>query len=330
MINFDLGTLLTTENLLMLAIAICASASITVAAVFIYRVYTLKKDQEDFDTDFSDIFVPEFDEYEETGYEDKNGLLDKWNHYWKDRSRKAGIQRYTEANEKIPGRDAAMMALVIGFLVGVVTLNVFFGIIALTVVPIIHSVLLGIKINQVEASLNSQVPSFLATFKSNIQANETPERALIKVIDDIGDPLYSELAPTKRKIQSGTDMGEALEDLKSRTTSYELQFLCSCIKIASEYGADLEKQVDTIQGVIAERQKVSDKLASAARAARPAMFVGTLIIPAMFFIIYMFYEQAQDFWFVDPISYIALLMIAIFYGAGMWFSKIMVDNLKKM
>lgn len=326
--NIDTSSLFATESILTLVIAICAASAVTLAGFWFYKRYILKQEEEEFESDFNEIFSSEFEE--ETGDAPKSGLTEKWNKYWKDKTKRAGVTKYAELDSSMPGRDAVIFALIAGALTGIFSLNIAFGFIGFLVAPVIYTMFLGMRINQVEASLNSQVPPFLAAFKANIQANETAERALIRVIDDIGDPLYSELLPVKRKIQSGTDISDALDDLKERTTSYELRFLCSCIKLASAYGADLEKQIDTIQGVITERQKVTDKLSSAARSARPAMIMGTLIIPIMFFAIYMFYDQAREFWFVDPISWIALLLIGVIYGIGMWITKAMVDNLKKM
>lgn len=326
--GIDTSTLFTTESILTLVIAICASSALTLAAFWAYRKFLVKQEEEEFESDFKEIFSAEFDE--ETGDVQKSGLAEKWTAYWKDKTKKAGMSKYANQDRSVPGRDAIVFALIAGGLTGLFTFNILFGFIGFALAPVIYSIFLGMKITQIEASLNSQVPPFLSAFRANIQANETPERALIRVIDDIGEPLYSELLPVKRKIQSGTDLNDALNDLKERTTSQELRFLCSCIKLAAAYGADLDKQIATIQGVIAERQKVADKLASAARSARPAMIMGTLIIPIMFFAVYLFYEQARDFWFVDPISWVALFIIGLFYGAGMWMTKSMVDNLKKM
>lgn len=319
--------IMTTQNLLVLMIALCSAAIVGFIGYLIYRYWINSSKESEYEDQFQSLFVSEFESKEKTK---GDSLSDKWNNYWKKRTKQAGIKKYSEEEPNAPGRDAAVFTMVGAIIAGVVTFNPILAILAAAAIPVIYNVLLGLKINQAQASLNGQVPSFLSAFKANIQANETPERALIRVIEDIGEPLYSELLPVKHRIQSGTDLATALEDLQYRTTSDELRFLCACIKIASMYGADLEKQIDVIQNVLAERQKIAGKMATAARSARPAMFVSSLIIPGMFFFIYLFYEQAQDFWFVDPLSYIALILIILLYAAGIWFTKMMVDGIKKM
>lgn len=330
--NFDalLDEVLRLEILLVLIIALCIAIAVGALGYYAYRFYMRTSRDQKFNRQFEDLFTSEFDDEEQANDEEKDDIGDKWNRYWKLRTRRAAIRRYDDLEPNVPGRDVIVLALVGGTLVGIFTFQIILGILGAVAIPIIYNILLGLKINQIQSSINSQVPAFLAGVKANIQARKTPERALLDVIDDIGDPLYSELLPVKQRIQSGVEMNEALEELKQRTTSRELQFLCGCIKLASSQGANLEKQIDEIQKVIAERQKVSDRLASAAQSARPAMLMGSLIIPAMFIFIYMFYEQAQDFWFVDPISYVMLFLIIVIYAAGMWFTKMVVDNIKKM
>lgn len=328
--DIDLNSLLATENILMFAISICVAVAITLSVYVGYRVYTQKQEDEELESDLKDIFTSEFGEDEDLTEDNGFNLSKMWYDHWRNKARRAGIRRYRDLPSNIPGRDVILFTVVGAVLIAALSINPFLGILGGAVIPFVYNAFLGFRINQVEASLNSQVPPFLAAFKANIQANETPDRALIRVIDDMGDPLYTEMLPIKKQIQSGTEISTTLDNLKERTTSVDLRFLASCIKIAIEYGADLEKQIDVIQGVIVERQKVSNQLASASRQAKPAMIVGSLMIPVMFLAIYFMDERAQEFWFINPISYLALLAIAFLYGIGMFFTKKMVDNIKKL
>src|SRR5699024_3060851 len=143
--------------------------------------------------------------------------------------------------------------VIIGIFVGVISLSIILGIITTISALLVLNLYLGMRINRTEASINGQVPALLAGIKANIQANQTPERAFINVIDDIGDPIYSELAPTQQQIRSGVELHIALQELKERTSSRELAFLCSCIILASSYGANLESQIGIIQEQISNR-----------------------------------------------------------------------------
>lgn len=320
--------ILTIQNILVLVIALCSAAIVGFVGYLIYRYWMQTSKESEYEDQFQSLFVSEFDS--EEANKEQNSLGDKWNSYWRERTKQAGLKKYTDTDPNTPGRDAAVYTLIGAIIAGVVTLNPILAILAAGAIPLIYNIFLGLKINQIQSSINAQVPPFLAALKANIQANETPERALINVINDMGEPLYTELVPVRNRIQSGATLAESLEELKERTTSEELKFLCACIKIASLYGANLEKQIDVIQNVVAERNKIADKLAGAARSTRPAMILSAIIIPGLFFFIYMFYEAAQDFWFINPLSYLALILIILLYAASIWFTKMMVDGIKKM
>lgn len=319
--------LLRIETLLVFVLAVLVAALLGIVTYVGVKLWVKASSDAQYHEQFNSLFISEFDS-EET--KEDNSLGAKWNRYWKERTQRAGIKRYSNEDKDTPGRDLIIATLVIGLFVGLISTNPFIGIIAFACTPLIYNVILGLKINSIQSSLNAQVPPFLAAFKANIQARKTPEKALISVIDEIGEPLRTELIPIKQRLQSGVDLPDALEELKERTTSKELQFLSTCIKIASKYGADLEDQIEIIQRIIAERQNLANKLATASGSARLPVILASVLLPGLFIGIYLFYDQAQDFWFRDPISYLALILIIIFYAAGMFFTKKLVDGVKKL
>lgn len=83
------------------------------------------------------------------------------------------------------------------------TQDIFIGILPIIIFFAILILYCKHKIAELDARLNEQVPSFLSALKSNIQANETPERALVGAIDNTADPLYSELLVVKQYIELG-------------------------------------------------------------------------------------------------------------------------------
>src|SRR5699024_2555714 len=139
------------------------------------------------------IFTSEFEE-DIAVKNKKPNLLDKWNNYWNNRVKKASIKRYIEADQETVGREVLLLTVIIGIFVLVIYLSSMLEIITTISALLVLNLYLGMRINRTEASINGQVPALLAGIKANIQANQTPVRAFIYVIDDVGDPLYSELA----------------------------------------------------------------------------------------------------------------------------------------
>ena len=61
-----------------------------------------------------------------------------------------------------------------------------------------------VKAEKRQSVFDEQIPAFLSLLKSNIQAGETPERALMSAIDETDAPLYDELKTAKALIEIGS------------------------------------------------------------------------------------------------------------------------------
>lgn len=322
-------SLLSPETLWVIAIGL-ATATIVFSVLWTWYRNWQKNDADyQYKKQFESLFTPEFEEVLPEK-DDDDSIGARWSRYWHHRMLRAGIKRYGNANKNLAGRDAIVLVLAATVLIFVFSTNIILSILGGMTALILTNMYLGFKAASIEASIDAQVPSFLAGLKANLQANQTPERALLNVIEDLADPLYSELVTTQSELRSGRDLQTVMENLKQRTTSSELKFLCSAIKLAASYGANLEAHIDIIQETLVERQKLSNKLASASKQATPSIVVSSIIIPGLFLFTYFSSPDAQDFWFVTPVSWIAFIFVAGLYGGGVFMSKKMVDNIKKI
>ena len=184
------------------------------------------------------------------------------------------------------------------------------------------------RIRKKEELFESQIPGFLSSLKSNIQANETPERALINAIDNTQRPLYDELIIAKQLIQAGT-FTSALGTLRKKTYNPTLKFLCSCIELAAQVGTNLESQIEIIEVMLENRSSLKRKLASAEADNKPLLYVSAGIIPFVFIFTYMMNEQAREFWFVNIWSYLVFFGVCIIYISAVYFANKLIDKVGK-
>lgn len=185
------------------------------------------------------------------------------------------------------------------------------------------------KINAQERLIKEQIPSFLSALKSNIQSNETPERALVSAIDATAEPLYGELKIVKSLIETGT-FETALSALRKRTNNEYLIFLCSCIELSTEVGANLEEQIEVIEKMIQDRQALTRKMDSAVAENMPILYVAGAAIPFLFIYMYFTNEQVRAFWFHSLLSWVVFVLIFIVCGIGGWAGNKVIKSVRNM
>lgn len=209
------------------------------------------------------------------------------------------------------------------------TFNVFIALI----VPIAGNVGLiiycKIKINEITAMVNEQVPSFLSSLKSNIQSNETAERALLSAINTTADPLYQELRVVKSLIETGS-FTTALAALRQRTDNEYLKFLCSCIELSTIVGSNLEEQITIIEKMISDKQELSRKIDSAVAQNTPILYVIAVAIPFLFVFMYWKDASVRAFWFHSLISWVLFFLVFIICGVGIYVGNRIIQSVRKM
>lgn len=295
--------------------------------VLVGVVFSFKKGSADAAYDEQLAELLEDDNYESS--DAKLGFSHKWNRHWGALFKEMGLARYNDANEKA-GREVLIGAFVIAVLGSLIAQNLFIGPAIVAALLFGSSILLKSLGEKKAEKINDQLPGFLFALKANIQANETPERAIIKVIDAMPSPLYDDLVIVKNHIDANSSFKDALLDLSQKTASRDLKFLCACIIQAANSGSDLEDQIVIIQKVLEDRKKVSDKIAEASRSAAPAIWVASIAIPATFFIIFSADPNAASFWFINPVSWIALGVIITLWIVGIYLARKMVSNIKNL
>lgn len=258
--------------------------------------------------------------------EDNNnkGIVNKWNNYWGKRLIQAEMVSSSKSKEQA-GQLILLIFIVIYALTSIALRNPGIGLVPLMIIiPILNMKIEG-KIQAKQRRFNEQIPGFLSTLKSNVQAGETPENALISAIEVTDDPLRSELYIAKDLTETGS-FQIAISTLRERTQDETIKFLCGCIELSSKVGANLESQIETIEGILESKEQLRRKLDVAIAENTPLLYVSMVLTPGLFIIMYLSNETTRLFWFKSLISWIVFFGIIAVYGLGVFLSNRMIKK----
>lgn len=256
-------------------------------------------------------------------------IVEKWNIYWGKLGRLTRYSRYAKRRSPA-GRDVVLAFIAAFAVVSVLTRNIILGLVFSVAGLFVLSQLSNFKKNKKERQIRAQLPGFLFALRANIQANQTPVRAILKIVDNMPNPLKADLMIAKRKILSNMSLEDALKDMADQTISDELKFLAACIIQASQNGANIESQLTVIQNVLDQRRDAEDALNRAVHSVTPTIVAATAVIPVAFLGIYLISEESRKFWFNTLASWLAFFMIIFLYVLGMVLSRRSVNKIKNL
>lgn len=315
------------DNLLFM-ILIAGGFTLVLGIVLVLALQALRKNSREasYERQLRDLI--EDDEFD--GEPDsKLGIAHRWNRHWGKLFKEAGFSRYNDSDQKA-GRAALVATIVIGLALSLVLRNPIFGLIGIAVIVGGSSAVMGYLGERKAAAISNQLPGFLFALKANIDANETPDKAILKVIDSMPSPLRDDLEIVRGHILTNSSFREAMLDLSEKTSSADLKFLCACILQASKSGAHLSKQIVVIQKVLEDRKKISDELNRASKTAATPVRVTSVVLPVLFIAVISIDPNSADFWFQTPLSWGIFAVIVLIYLAGVFTTRQMLRNIKNL
>lgn len=161
------------------------------------------------------------------------------------------------------------------------------------------------KAAKMKRALNEQIPSFVAMFKANIQANQHPQNAMINAIENTTQPLYDQLARAKSIMEAG-DFKPGIASIRLNSDNETLRQLASCIELASSSGANMVEQIEVIEKIIIDKQTIERKKRLGVNQNSPLFIVAGTFVPLSFLVSYLFSEMHRNYWFTTPNSYLIL------------------------
>lgn len=249
-----------------------------------------------------------------------------WTGYWAKAATDAGFKIQRAEN---PGY-LVLGLMVLLFLVGwlVIPRDVLGGVLLAAAVPVLARIILRIYANRRIARLEKQLPALLSGLRASLQAQNTPQQALIEQADSIPAPLGDDLKLLRDDINVNIPLDMALANFQSRVPSREVRFLVSSIRIAIASGSDLEPLIITIQDIVVQRAAIANKLSAAVAQVQPALWVTGIMIPLGFLFSYYSADSNKAFW-ASPIGLVLIAVIAFLYGIGLFIARKQVDRVRK-
>lgn len=258
----------------------------------------------------------------------KKDPLAKWNRYWGTKIKMAGLVDSVKYTDAQLGMIVVLILLVVYTLFTIMFQNIGIGLVPILSILVGATQILEMKAEKMQDIYDEQIPIFLSLLKSNIQAGEQPAPALLNAINETNMPLKAELEMAGKLIELGS-MTQALNELRLRTSNDVLKFLCGCIEISTNVGANLEEQIEVIEEMLENNRALKRKLKVAISKNTPLLILSALLIPGIFIFTYFAQEQMRDFWFRVPVSWIAFGGVIGVYLAGVFLVKRIIKNTAK-
>lgn len=276
----------------------------SILVIYLIKVVLRKKGKDrKFDKQLQFTLDPELDQ------EEKESFLSRKLKSLPNSMIKAGFVEQTRSVE-----DLQRKMLLIGALIFTITLffsrNLVAGFIPVFLVYGGVKILAVFKIGKTKNLMEEQIPGFVSTFKANIQANQHAQNAMIRAIDNTASPLYDELAYAKAIMEAG-DFKPGIIALRKSTDNETLRQMASCIELASASGSNIEEQIEIIEEIIEDKQKIERKKRLGVNENKPLFIIAALFVPISFIGSYFMSEMYREFWFNSLLSWAIIIGIII-------------------
>lgn len=286
---------------------------LVMAALLIYILTNSvkkKKNESEFDKQLGYSINPEIK------YEDEESFMTKQLRKLPELLIKAEVVKPTTTIEQIQ-KKMLLVGVVAFTIVTLLSKNPIAGFIPLIFLYVGALAFALLKISKKKALMNEQIPAFVSTFKANIQANQHAQNAMINAINNTASPLYDELAISKSIMEAG-DFRPGIVSLRMNTENETLRQMASCIELASVSGANIEGQLEIIEEIIQDKQKIERKKKLGINENKPLFFVAAAFVPVSFFGSYFMSDMHRNYWFTTPLSYAVVIGVVIAMLISSW------------
>jgi len=158
-------------------------------------------------------------------------------------------------------------------------------------------------------AFNDELPDMLSTMIGSLRAGFSLAQSLKTVVDEMGEPIRSEMETVLKEMQYGHSMETAFQSLKERMPSEDLELMIQAILIQKQVGGNLAAILETIVGTIRDRNKIQRQLKTlTAQGKLSGIVIGSLPF-ALGVLIYLMEPKHIETLFHHPVG-LALL------GAG--------------
>lgn len=165
---------------------------------------------------------------------------------------------------------------------------------------------------------SNQMVDALNLLANGLRAGLSVPQSIGMVVDELPPPVSQEFNTILQQSKIGVPLEEALENLVKRVPTQDNEMFVTSVNILRETGGNLAEVFDTITGVIRERVRLAQKIATYVAQGK---FQGLTIFAMPFAMAIVFYlsdPESMGPLFTSPIGIIVCILAFGLDMAGLW------------
>lgn len=160
---------------------------------------------------------------------------------------------------------------------------------------------------------NNTLPDMITTIVGSLRAGFSFPQALKTVVEEADSPMKEEMGMVLKEMQYGNSIEEALDSLKERMPSEDLELMIEAILIQRQVGGNLATVLDKIVETIRDRMRIQRQILTLTAQGRLSGTVIGLLPVILAIVIYFIEPDYISTLFTHPVG---LIMLAIGLFAG--------------
>jgi tight adherence protein B len=160
---------------------------------------------------------------------------------------------------------------------------------------------------------NDGLPDMISTVIGSLRAGFSFAQALKTVSEEADSPIKEEIEFVLKEMQYGNTLDDALQELKERMPSEDLELMIQAILIQKQVGGNLATVLDTIVQTIRDRIKIQRQIVTLTAQGRLSGVVIGLLPVIVGVLIYFIEPEYISILFTHPLG-LMLLGVGVFSG----------------
>ncbi|MCD8508805.1 MAG: type II secretion system F family protein [Bacillus sp. (in: Bacteria)] len=168
---------------------------------------------------------------------------------------------------------------------------------------------------------NDSLPEMISTIVGALRAGFSFPQALKTVMEESSSPMKDEIGIVIREMQYGTSVEEALNNLKERMPSEDLDIMVQAVLIQRQVGGNLATVLETIVKTIRERIRIQGQISTLTAQGRLSGMVVGLLPVGLGLILYIIEPGYMGTLFTHPVGIVLLVIAVISCALGFMFIR---------
>jgi tight adherence protein B len=172
---------------------------------------------------------------------------------------------------------------------------------------------------------NDQLEGMLTMVSSSLRAGFGLMQALDLAAEQLQPPMSTELHRLQRDTRMGASIEEALENLRERVGSYDLDVIVTAILIQRSVGSNLSEVLEKVAHTIRERVRIKGEINTLTAQKKLSGFIIGLMPVAFVLMMLAINFEYMSLLFTDPLGRILLILAVGLDIAGILIIKRIVS-----